>query len=427
MSAHERSPNPRFLDGAELPPGDSKLLVALSGGPDSTALLFWLKESGRAVVAAHFDHALRAGSASDREQVEGRCAGLGVDLIWARRDTPLGPGNLQAAARQARYRFLERARLEAGAELIVTGHTADDVVEGMLLHLLRGSAVAGLRGMPRSRGRVNRPLLSVWRTQILEYLKDRDRDYLEDPSNADTERFARARIRHQLLPRLERDRPGIKARLLSVSLWAERLQLEIEAAAELARRPDGLSSAELARLPRAVRYEAYRQLYGDLPGLHRRHLQAIDQVSLEGHSGQGVDLPRGRRLELVQDRVRMLDQDAGPAPTAPELKVSRCPGCASPAAVHLRPEMAQGLHLGYRRPGLRMSPLPYARTRKLQDILVDARVPRGERDRLPLVFVGDQLVWVPGIALDSRFAACGSEPSVHLTLEGYPAGGGRIG
>ena len=113
-------------------PPAGRLLVAVSGGPDSTALLLTLHEAGHDVVAAHYDHALRDGSAGVALQVAELCARLGVPLITERRAAVLPKGSLQAAARSLRYAFLERARIQAGAELVALAHTADDIVEGVV-------------------------------------------------------------------------------------------------------------------------------------------------------------------------------------------------------------------------------------------------------------------------------------------------------
>src|SRR5438876_7786579 len=144
---------------AALPHG--RVVVAVSGGPDSTALLVALHEAGHDIVAAHYDHALRDGSELVADQVAELCTGRGVALISERRAEPLPNGSLQAAARKLRYAFLDRARVQAGAEVVALAHTADDLVEGSVLHLLRGCGIAGLRGMPARRGSYVRPFLNV--------------------------------------------------------------------------------------------------------------------------------------------------------------------------------------------------------------------------------------------------------------------------
>src|SRR5690242_18818384 len=177
---------------APIPAG--RVLVGVSGGPDSTALLVALHEEGRDVVAAHYDHALRDGSDAVAMQVARLCERLGVELVTERRREPLPKGSLQAGARALRYAFLERALRMTRADVVVTAHTADDLVEGVILHLLRGCGLAGFRGMPARRGPFVRPMLGVWRRDVMAFLAARGIQAYEDPANVDP-RFARVRIR----------------------------------------------------------------------------------------------------------------------------------------------------------------------------------------------------------------------------------------
>jgi tRNA(Ile)-lysidine synthase len=392
-------------------PRDARVVAAVSGGPDSTALLIGLVENQRDVIAAHYDHALRPDSDRDAAHVAELCHRLGVGLVTERRSAPMPRGSLQAGARALRYEFLERALRTSGRDLVALGHTADDVVEGAVMHLLRGSGLAGLRGMPARRGPFVRPMLGVWRWELAAFLEDRGVRSLEDPANRDTARFARARVRHELLPRLERDSPGLKRRLWGAAAAAAGLQerLEREAAA-LGRDRESFRAAS-----RVVRLEAYRQLYGRQPALSRRHLEAMDALTLRGRTGAGLDLPGGLRFRLGQEQV-----EVGPAEPGDlrwlELRSRPCPGCDEAGVVHLRAGLR--LELRPRIPGLRMRPLGGPGTRKLQDILTDARVPRHVRDRLPLVFAEGRLAWVPGIAVDTDAVALGGEPAQHVWLEG---------
>jgi tRNA(Ile)-lysidine synthetase-like protein len=377
-----------------------RVLVAVSGGPDSTALLLKLHESGQDLVAAHYDHALRDGSDIPARQVAERCERLGVPLITERRTEPLPKGSLQAAARKLRYSFLDRALLEAGADVVATAHTADDLVEGVVLHLLRGCGLAGFRGMPARRGHYVRPMLNVWREEVRDFLRERGVAAYEDPANSE-QRFARVRIRTQILPALERDRPGITRRFHAAALEAARLQDVAENA------PTTVEN--LKRL--------YAHAGGTQPGLGRRHLEAMLKLTEPGRGGRGIDLPGALRFRIVGGLMEVVpSQPATVRP--PRLEVRRCAGCGDAHAAHVRAGL--DLHVGFRRPGLRMRPLGGRGTRKLQDLFVDARVPREDRDGWPLVFAGEKLAWVPSVAVESELAAVEGEEGLHIAITPMP-------
>ncbi|HYU64386.1 MAG TPA: tRNA lysidine(34) synthetase TilS [Verrucomicrobiae bacterium] len=375
-------------------------MVAVSGGPDSTALLIALHEAGHDLVAAHYDHALREGSDRVALHVADLCALFGVRLIAERRTQPLPKGSLQAAARELRYAFFERAKVDAGADAVAIAHTADDLVEGVALHMLRGCGLAGFRGMPARREHYVRPFLSTWRSELREFLDQRGIVAHEDPSNLDT-RFARVRVRREILPQLERDRPGITGLLHAAALAAARWQ----------------EVAESAPAPVEVLKRMYVEAGGRQPGLSRKHIDAMLGLARPGRGGRGVDLPGGLRFRIVGNLMQVVP--AHRPRQAAWLEVTTCAGCADTQVAHLRAGL--DLRVGFRQPGLRMRPLGGRGTRKLQDIFVDARVPREERDGWPLVFAGDRLAWVPGLAVDSELAGVPGERSMHVAITPMPA------
>jgi tRNA(Ile)-lysidine synthase len=399
-------------------PGD-RVLVAVSGGPDSTALLVAMRELGFDLAAAHFDHALRAGSEEVAAMVDELCARLGVDLVTERRVAPMPRGSVQAGARALRYEFLERARARAGADVVALAHTADDVVEGAVLHLMRGCGISGLRGMPASRGAYIRPMLAVWRSDVVEFLERRGITAYADPANADLH-HARARVRHEVLPALERDRPGIGRRFYAVARRASAIQeaLEREAGSLIAA---GIPTApEVAQMREPLAVELMKVLYsragGSQPALSRAHLASMLELVRGGRGGRGVDLPRGRRFRIVGSYMEVVAPAIASART--RLDVKTCAGCDDSNAAHLRPGLQ--VHVGFRRPGLRMRPAGGRGSRKLQDILVDARVPREERDSWPLVFAGERLAWVPGVAVDADLVSVSGESAMHVAISPMP-------
>ncbi|HET7199866.1 MAG TPA: tRNA lysidine(34) synthetase TilS [Burkholderiales bacterium] len=398
-------------------------LVALSGGPDSSALLLMLRERGVDVVAAHYDHALQPASADVARQVALWCDELGVELISERRRGDLPKGSIQAAARTLRYEFLERTADRCGASTIALGHTADDVVEGAVLHLMRGAGIAGLRGMPDHRGRFMRPLLDTWRSEIDAFLRERGVTPQQDPANTNR-RFARVRVRLDLLPALERDRPGIVRRLRRVARRAAELQESIVAEAERVLGGGAAGAAVIAALPEPVAAECMRTLYrragGAEPGLSRAQIRAmLALLASRKRGGRGIDLPGGLRFRVVGSRAEVV---SGVVPLMDVTMLTRsCHGCSEAGAAHLRPGLE--LKLAFRRPGMRIH--QRRGTRKLQDVFVDARVPREERDGWPLVMSGERLAWVPGVAIDDELVAIPGEPSTHVTVTRMLSGSQR--
>ena len=415
------SPDPllRALQATELiRPGD-RLLVAVSGGPDSTALLVAVHELGFEAAAAHFDHALRAGSDRVAQQVRDLCARLGVELVTERRAAPMPRGSVQAGARALRYEFLEEARARVGANAVALAHTADDLVEGAVLHLMRGCGLAGLRGMPASRNPYVRPMLTVWRRDVVAFLEQRGITAHDDPANSDLN-FSRARVRHEILPALERGRPGIGRRFYAVARRASAMQQALQVEVEGLVAAGMPTAPAVAQMSEPVAVELMKILYslagGNQPALSRAHLRSMLALVRGGRGGRGVDLPGGRRFRIVGTYMEVIAP--APAGPRPRLDIKSCRGCSDRDAVHLRP----GVHLrvGFRQPGLRMRPSGGRGSRKLQDILVDARVPREDRDSWPLVFAGDRLAWVPGIAVDADLEGVAGETALHVAISPMP-------
>src|SRR5260370_2598559 len=195
-----------------------------------------------------------------------------------RRETPMPRAPGRAGARTLRYEFRERAGAQAGADVVAIAHTGDDVVEGVILHMLRGCGLGGFRGMPARRGVFVRPMLSVWRKDVMSYLDRRGVQTVEDPANSNIA-YARVKVRREILPALERDRPGIVHRFHAAATRAAALQQTV---AETAGRTlDGGSTtrAAVAAAPGPVAVELMRQLYaragGAQPALSRAHLTAM--------------------------------------------------------------------------------------------------------------------------------------------------------
>lgn len=305
-------------------PAPAPMVLAVSGGPDSMALLHAAAQAaahGKAKAAGpddrspllvgHLDHMLRPDSAGDATFVEKAASSLGLryasERIDVRQLAAARHLSLEDAGRRARYAFLEQlAEAEGPDAVIVTAHTADDAAETVLLNLVRGSGLTGLRGIPARRGRVVRPFLGERRATLRAALDEAGIEYLTDPSNDDLG-FARNRVRHELLPVLERLNPAAVGSLVRFARLAaeDDALLEALAAAEIAvrRGPDG--SLDWRHPPdRALGRRVLRQLAGrPVPSAER--IEALLDAAESGRGGLTVELAGGRRGKVAAHRIRL--------------------------------------------------------------------------------------------------------------------------
>ncbi len=459
--------------------GGTPLVVAVSGGPDSVALLHLLREiapaRGVTLHVAHLDHGMRgAASAADAAWVAATCAAWGVPCTVCQADVPafaaakrLSP---EDAARRVRYAFLYGVAQAVGARAVAVGHNADDQVETVLLRLLRGTGPRGLAGMRARRPftpdpatgpllaawglpadgpplRLIRPLLATWRSAIEQYCRDYDLQPRRDASNADPV-YTRNRVRRDVVPLLEAVAPGIRPRIwhLAGRMAAEQTTLErhLQAVWPDLYREGRLDLDRLAHLPGATQDAAFRRFYATLAGaagLTGAHLRAARRLAGPlGAPGRWIAWPGGvalvreygalalvrfdpqtGALDLAADAARyplLPERGAWPLSEpvlrlgpwvlhwsrvaadaiegAPEPWTARfdwdvlCPGAdaAGPLPLVLRTRQA----------GERFCPLGLdGHTRRLQDVLTEAHVPRRVRDYLALLArPGGEVLWMPG-------------------------------
>jgi tRNA(Ile)-lysidine synthase len=350
-----------------------RVLVAVSGGPDSTALLHALlrlaPRLGITVEAATVDHGLRPEAAREAALVAERCRALGVPCEIAAVDVRAARAphvSWQDAARRARLGALEAIGARRGCARIALGHTADDQAETVLFRIVRGTGVAGLKGMPYRRGPFVRPLLDVRRSEVLRYLERRRLPFIEDPSNADR-RFTRARVRHEWLPFLARENPRVCEALLALAVDAR------------GRTPDAAS----------------------ITGLSRRAAATVSRLVAAGRGTSRVSVAGGE-IEVSYGKVSWRPKPDG-APIGPALSIEVEEGAApqAPQAGAIAfdlDRLALPLRVRAPRAGDRMRPRGGRGSRKLSDLLIDAKVPRERRSGLSLLEAADgTILFVPGL------------------------------
>ena len=264
----------------------------MSGGADSTALLVLAVAAGCDVTAHHVDHGLRAGSAAEASVVERHAATLGAGFVAHRAILSDGP-DLEARARNARYSTLPPA--------VVTGHTADDQAETLLLFLMRGTGPEGLAGMDPAR----RPLLRLRRAETAALCSALALDVVDDPSNADP-RFRRNRVRHEVLPLLDDVAGRDVAPLLARA--AELQRRHIDAIAVVARSVDPTDVVALRDAPEAVAAHALRTWWRDVTGLdYAPDAAALERMQAVVHGvTPRTDVWGGWSLTRTDGRLRLV-------------------------------------------------------------------------------------------------------------------------
>lgn len=424
------------------------VLALVSGGADSMALLHLLASGelapGSAVSVLHVNHLLRGEDAdADAAFVEQQCATLGVPCRVVRFDVAAyaeeGGLNLEDAGRRVRYRFADEeldalcdARDEDGESgRIAVAHHRDDRIETFLMRAITGAGTGGFASIPYRRGRIVRPLLDVDRAAIRAWLTERGLAWREDASNADTERL-RALVRHDLVPVFERANPAFRDTLArSIDLIADDDAL-LSATAALHVRdfadvsPDGrlvFDREWMLTLDRAMARRALRSaILGAFPEASRleaAHVEAlVDGLAQDSFAR---DLPGGLRAQT--EYAKLVVSRAGEALWAVAPSLLPIPGTADlgPAGHIIAEEVEPGdiagtpdsvtidagdldrLVIDGPHPGDRMRPLGMEGSRKLSDLLVDAKVLRRDRAATPVVRDGERIVWLAGVRMSEEY------------------------
>ena len=440
--------------------GDT-LLVAVSGGPDSVALLHILLALAPGfsfqIAVAHLNHCLRD-EESDRDEafVVSLAGQLELPVYVERHDVRRYQKSrrlsLEEAARQGRYRFYHATAAKFGYEKIALGHHANDNAELILMYLLRGSGPLGLAGIPPVRGKtIIRPLIDIHRNEIMEYLAAKGLDYLSDSSNRDS-RFLRNRIRNLLIPQLRAEyNPkliGSLNRLAAITAaeekWIENLIQPIFERVVVFEKKDriGIDISELNRHPLAVRRRLVRQGVSKVKGNLRRlgfaHVEAAMKLALKGPDPGMLDFPDRIRISRQNDVLVMSREGqklrhftTGPLSSlTPDYEYRLAgPGEISivEAALKIRfseipPERTSGWHpsddgtgsayfdlekvhfpliIRNFRPGDRFSPLGVAGRQKLKKFFIDHKISRTERAKCPILLSRNEIIWVVGHRLDN--------------------------
>jgi tRNA(Ile)-lysidine synthase len=433
-----------------LAPGD-RVLVAVSGGADSVVLLHLLyelrEELELGLEVAHLQHGIRGPEAQEDARFVGELATkLGLpfhlkEVNLRQIKSAAGKGNLEALARDERYRFFAAVARERKLGKIAIAHTQDDQAETVLMWMLRGSGLKGLGGMPPahpldganiesgSRLIVIRPLLDVSRAEIEGYLNEKRLAFRIDRSNQDPS-FLRNWIRLELIPQLkEKMDRHLPARLAQ---QAELVRDEEEFLEKLARdeldrirTPEGIDRGALLKYNKTLQRRFLRlwteEMRGHLRGLDFQHVEALLNLIADGPPQGRLSIPGGWELVKQYETLRLEKRSSNLKLVCPcysyrlqigtELTIQEAsltiqtreitpPLPSLPdnfmEAVFDIASLAGGLTMRNFRPGDRFQPLGMSGHKKVKELFIESRVPLSERARLPLLVLGDEVIWIPG-------------------------------
>lgn len=384
-----------------LQPGD-RVVCAVSGGADSMALLwamYLLKEKlNICLSAAHFDHHLRGEeSTQDRAFVEAFCRDYGIPCVCGEGNVTAGEKGLEAAAREARYAFLNA--LEGK---IATAHTADDNAETILMHLIRGTGLKGLGGINPQRGKIIRPMLTVTRQEVEAFLAEYSIPYVSDSSN-ETDAFLRNRIRHHIMPLLKEENPSLAQNLTATALRLRQDEAALEVQAVITDRV-----SQLCEMPLAVQSRVLCKLLKSwgVREPEAEHIRLVKALIDGDNPSAAVSLPGNVIVAREYDRL-VLREEVLPIPP----RELNCPGvteipelgmrffceettCEAGFAVNARGKII----LRSRCPGDKMR-LPGG-TKELKKLFIDRKIPAAQRCRVPVLADDAGVLGVPGIGVN---------------------------
>lgn len=418
------------------------VLVGLSGGPDSVCLLHVLHnlrdEFSLKLHAVYIDHNLRPDETpAEIAFCKTLCERLSVPLIIKLLDVKSFAReqglNKQEAARQLRYWVFDEISFSIKADRIALGHNADDQIETLLMRLLRGAGPQGLSGIPPVRKNIIRPLIDIERTEIEDFLDELRVNYITDSSNL-KDYYLRNKLRHIFIPELKKINPSISlttAKTMDI-LREEESYFELIVTKTMmrliSRKTD--KRIELFLVPmeamgkvilRRVLRRAIDETRG-LKGLEFSHIEDIIDLIKQGQHGDRLNLPKGLRviknyslLVITSELPLRIKEYTLVVPGEVALTEIRTVICAAleetagnygdgKTVVFLDADKAGTLlRVRPREKGDFFYPMGFGKKKKLQDFFVDAKVPRDERDIIPLIAAGDDIVWIAGYRADERF------------------------
>lgn len=433
-----------FIEKHQLLARGDNVIVALSGGADSCALLLSLlrlaPDYGLSIVAAHFNHGVRGGESNDDEAFcRGMARDLGVGFVSGHCDPSLRKKGMSEEDyyRRERYRFLDSVAEAHGAQKIALGHHQNDQAETVLINMMRGSGLEGLRGfLPMREGRYIRPLMNVTRQEIHSFLREAGQFFCQDSTNQ-SRIYLRNKVRLELIPYLkDHYNPAIEKKLAHT---ADILRREdefirscvLDAMASISVKTSSgrvqFSATAFRDLPFAIRFRLIKMLLENLSadknGFTMHHIQSLVRLATESETGKMISLPKGLSARRQYDQVWI---EQGTTETLPPFEYPvRVPGrveipehgrsltfrigtkgdvdlsCGNTAFLDMD-QIVFPLVVRNRRNADWIRPMGMTGRRKIKRMFIDLKIPRHKRDQMIMLADRESVVWIDGVCLDTR-------------------------
>lgn len=420
----------KHLQETNLLPPNSKLLVAVSGGVDSVTLLHLLHNLNRyynwKIIVAHFDHGVRSDSMLDAGLAGELADNYGYEYLYGKNEDT---GTSEAALRKSRYEFLEQMRRDSGADFVVTAHHGNDRVETALFNTIRGADREGIVALKDRRGHIVRPLLPFAKAEIVVFANLQNLPYREDSTNSDLG-YSRNFVRNDLIPHgslvFKHFHHNFNRRLAKLETYNKRIRAGLQRLEEQLVVQSSDQTTEFKRLAflnlpveiqRAFLAQLVRQLQ---PGfqlskqLITNALRFIEttQSGSKYHLSSGLHLVNSYDTVIITSEPSIVTDTVEPVfhalsfqkPfTNPHFAVSMQKS-EKPGQFSLRSPKVK-LYVRHRQAGDRVYPIGMEGSKKLQDVFVDAKIPRHLRNHWPVVVTAsNEIVWVPNLVADRRFS-----------------------
>lgn len=425
-------------------PQDTPILVAFSGGADSSALLSMCvehsKETGARIYAAHVDHLIRPDEHErDRRFCEKVAAEYGVELFVLEADVPSiskkTGESCETAARRIRYEFFEKIMKEHGIELLVTAHNADDNLETLIMNLIRGSGLNGMCGIPQIRlcgaGVVARPLLSMSKSEILSYCSQNGIEYVTDSTNEIAD-CSRNRIRLNVIPELKKINSAAVKNASRLSEIMRETEAYLDEAADKfisdKKSEKGISTEEIADLPSPVRAKVFAKLYGGR--LEAVHTDALFELCEKSVPHSSVSLPEKTTAVIENGCLNFLPSTCEKAPALPfdvmlekgknnlgnrfSVVISDSKAVDGITAAVATDKISGNLFARQRISGDRIR--IGGMSKSVKKLMCDKKVPLEFREHLPVIYDQNGIVYIPYLGIRDGMSAKNDDKVTYITL-----------